>query len=53
MSTFKLANGAYLAHYVGGGNLQFLSLLTPGVVYTTTDAQRCEFMIDVYGNITY
>lgn len=39
-----LANGQWVAHYAGGGNLQFLTVLTPGN-YVTTDPTPCHFTI--------
>lgn len=41
---FRLANGQLVAHYAGGGNLQFLALLGPGA-YRTTDSQACNFTV--------
>lgn len=45
-----LANGEWMAHYAGGGNLQFLTVLGPGN-YVTTDSQSCHFTIDSEGSI--
>jgi hypothetical protein len=40
----RLANGQVMAHYAGGGNLQFLTVLAPGS-YVTTDQQACRFNV--------
>lgn len=45
-----LQNGQILAHYSGGGNLQFLSLIGPGN-YRTTDQQSCNFTVTTAGEI--
>lgn len=41
----QLANGQLMAHYAGGGNLQFLTVIGPGN-YSTTDSQACSFTVD-------
>lgn len=48
---FHAANGQWIAHYAGGGNLQFLTIIGPGN-YITTDGSSCHFTIDNLGNIT-
>lgn len=48
----KLANGKIMAHYAGGGNLQFLTILSPGN-YTTTDASACRFNVDNNNRVTW
>jgi hypothetical protein len=47
----RLANGQLIAHYAGNGNLQFLTLITPGS-WVTTDQQSCHFTVDANLNIT-
>lgn len=40
----QLADGSLMAHYAGGGNLQFLTVLSPGN-FVTTDSQACHFTV--------
>lgn len=40
----RLGNGSLMAHYAGGGNLQFLTVIGDGN-YVTTDNQSCNFSI--------
>jgi len=47
----RLADGTVIAHYAGGGNLQFLAALSPGS-YTTTDSSPCNFTLAADGVIT-
>lgn len=47
---FHTYSGEWVAHYAGGGNLQFLALLGPNS-YVTTDAQQCHFTIYNDGTI--
>lgn len=46
-----LANGEWVAHYAGGGNVQFLTVLTPGS-YVTTDQSPCYFTLNANGTIS-
>lgn len=46
----RTAGGSWIAHFAGGGNLQFLTILTPGN-YVTTDATPCYFTLNNAGNI--
>jgi len=48
----RMQNGELLAHYAGGNNLQFLTLLTPGN-YRTTDSQACNFTVHNNLSITW
>lgn len=48
----RLANGQIIAHYAGGGNLQFLAVLSPGS-YVTTDSPACAFTLHANGTVTW
>lgn len=48
----RLENGQLLAHYAGGGNIQFLGLIGPGS-YVTTDGKNCHFTVDANYNVSY
>lgn len=49
---FRLANGQILAHYAGGGNLQFLTLIGAGS-WVTTDSSACHFTVSAAGVVTW
>lgn len=40
----KMADGTLIAHYAGGGNTQFLTIIGPGN-YQTTDGYKCNFSV--------
>jgi hypothetical protein len=40
----RLGNGGLMAHFAGGGNLQFLTVLPDGN-YITSDNQACYFTV--------
>ena len=42
---FVLAEGSIMAYFKDGGNREFLTLLTCGKTYQTTDRQRCLFRL--------
>jgi hypothetical protein len=48
----RFADGSLVAHYAGGGNLQFLSVIRPGN-YQTTDQQACSFTIQPDLSVTW
>lgn len=48
----RLANGQLMAHYAGGGNLQFLTVIGPGS-YSTTDSQACAFTVTADLEVIY
>ncbi len=48
----RFADGSLVAHYAGGGNLQFLAIIGPGN-YSTTDQQACAFAINNDLSVTW
>lgn len=49
---FRLRNGQIIAHYAGGGNTQFLAVLSAGTYYLT-DGSNCQINISSEGVVTW
>jgi hypothetical protein len=45
-----MADGTIIAHYAGGGNKQFLTIIGPGN-YRTTEGYKCNFTVTQEGEV--